>query len=74
MISRDQAWSVLAEFTQSDSLRKHARAVEASMRAYAVRYDEDVEAWGVAGMLHDFVEHFVDVVGFVVDGQGSQIS
>ena len=54
MISRDQAWSVLTEFTQSDSLRKHARAVEASMRAYAARYDENVEAWGVAGMLHDF--------------------
>jgi len=54
VISRDQAWSVLTEFTQSDSLRKHARAVEASMRAYAARYDEDVEAWGVAGMLHDF--------------------
>jgi putative nucleotidyltransferase with HDIG domain len=54
VISRDQAWSVLTEFTQSDSLRKHARAVEASMRAYAIRYDEDVEAWGVAGMLHDF--------------------
>jgi putative nucleotidyltransferase with HDIG domain len=54
VISRDQAWSVLTEFTQSDSLRKHARAVEASMRAYAGRYDEDVEAWGVAGMLHDF--------------------
>ena len=54
MISRDQAWSVLTEFTQSDSLRKHARAVEASMRAYAARYDQDVEAWGVAGMLHDF--------------------
>ena len=54
MISRDQAWSVLTEFTQSDSLRKHARAVEASMRAYAARYDEDVDAWGVAGMLHDF--------------------
>jgi len=54
VISRDQAWSVLTEFTQSDSLRKHARAVEASMRAYAARYDENVEAWGVAGMLHDF--------------------
>jgi putative nucleotidyltransferase with HDIG domain len=54
MISRDQAWSVLTEFTKSDSLRKHARAVEASMRAYAGRYDEDPESWGVAGMLHDF--------------------
>jgi putative nucleotidyltransferase with HDIG domain len=54
VISRDQAWSVLTEFTKSDSLRKHARAVEASMRAYAGRYDEDPEAWGIAGMLHDF--------------------
>ena len=54
MISRDRAWSVLTEFTKSDSLRKHARAVEASMRAYAGRYDEDPDAWGVVGMLHDF--------------------
>ena len=54
MISRDQAWSVLTEFTKSDSLRKHARAVEASMRAYAGRYGEDPDTWGVAGMLHDF--------------------
>ena len=48
------AWSILTEFTQSDSLRKHARAVEAAMRAYAGRYGEDEEAWGVAGVLHDF--------------------
>ena len=54
MIPRDHAWSILTEFTKSDSLRKHARAVEASMRAYAGRYGEDPEAWGVAGMLHDF--------------------
>ena len=42
MISRDTAWSILTEFTSGDGLRKHARAVEASMRAYAGRYDEDV--------------------------------
>ncbi len=54
MISRDHAWSVLTEFTKSDSLRKHARAVEASMRAYARRYGEDLDAWGGAGILHDF--------------------
>jgi putative nucleotidyltransferase with HDIG domain len=54
VIRRDDAWSILVEFTRSDSLRKHARAVEASMRAYALRYGEDPEVWGVAGMLHDF--------------------
>ena len=54
MIPREHAWSVLTEFTKSDSLRKHARAVEASMRAYARKYGEDPDAWGAAGMLHDF--------------------
>jgi putative nucleotidyltransferase with HDIG domain len=54
VISREAAWSILTEFTAGDSLRKHARAVEASMRAYAGRYGEDPETWGVAGMLHDF--------------------
>jgi putative nucleotidyltransferase with HDIG domain len=53
-LERAAAWSILTEFTRSDSLRKHARAVEAAMRAYALRYGEDPEAWGVAGMLHDF--------------------
>ena len=41
MIPREHAWSVLTEFTKSDSLRKHARAVEASMRAYAAKHGED---------------------------------
>ena len=54
MISRDSAWGVLTEFTRSDSLRKHALGVEAAMRACAARDDGDVEAWGIAGMLHDF--------------------
>jgi len=54
MIDREAAWAVLTEFTRSDSLRKHALAVEASMRAYAERYGEDAESWGMAGMLHDF--------------------
>jgi putative nucleotidyltransferase with HDIG domain len=53
-VDREAAWSLLTEFTRSDSLRKHARAVEASMRAYAARFDEDADVWGVAGMLHDF--------------------
>jgi putative nucleotidyltransferase with HDIG domain len=54
VITRAAAWSILTEFTKGESLRKHARAVEASMRAYAIRFGEDVEAWSVAGMLHDF--------------------
>ncbi len=54
MIDRARAWSILTEFTQSESLRKHGRAVEAVMCAYAGHYGEDAEAWGIAGMLHDF--------------------
>ena len=53
-MTRDDAWSLLTEFTKGDSLRKHARAVETSMRAYADRFGEDPERWGIAGMLHDF--------------------
>jgi putative nucleotidyltransferase with HDIG domain len=53
-VTRDVAWSILTEFTRGDGLRKHARAVEASMRAYAARFGEDAERWGIAGMLHDF--------------------
>ena len=53
-MDRGGAWVLLTEFTQSDSLRKHALAVEAAMRAYAARYEQDPETWGAAGMLHDF--------------------
>ena len=52
-ISRDDAWELFCEWTESDSLRKHALAVEASMRAYARRYDEDEERWAVTGLVHD---------------------
>lgn len=53
-MQRDVAWSILTEFTKGDGLRKHARAVEASMRAYAARYGADPDRWGIAGLLHDF--------------------
>jgi putative nucleotidyltransferase with HDIG domain len=52
-ISRDGAWELFCEWTESDSLRKHALGVEAAMRAYARRYDEDEELWAVTGLVHD---------------------
>jgi putative nucleotidyltransferase with HDIG domain len=51
--SRDEAWELFCEWTQSDSLRKHALGVEAAMRAYARELGEDEELWAVAGIVHD---------------------
>ena len=53
-MTRNDAWSLLTEFTQSESLRKHALAVEACLRAYARKFGEDEERWGVVGLIHDF--------------------
>ena len=52
--TRTEAWELLCEWTLSDSLRKHARAVEHAMHTYARKYGEDEETWGIVGMLHDF--------------------
>jgi putative nucleotidyltransferase with HDIG domain len=51
--TRDQAWALIDEWIESDSLRKHLLGVEACMRAYAAEWGEDEELWGVTGLLHD---------------------
>src|SRR3954469_12109932 len=53
-MNRQDAWGLLNEYTKSESLLKHALAVEASVRGYARTFGEDEEGWGVAALLHDF--------------------
>lgn len=53
-MTRDEAWTLLNEYTKSDSLIKHALAVEAAMGWYAAQMGENVETWRVVGLLHDF--------------------
>jgi putative nucleotidyltransferase with HDIG domain len=53
MPTREEAWQLVCEWTQSDSLRKHMLAVETAVRAYARRFDADEETWGIAGLVHD---------------------
>jgi putative nucleotidyltransferase with HDIG domain len=52
--TREQAWVTLTRYTKSESLLRHALAVEASVRHYARLYDEDEELWGSVALLHDF--------------------
>src|SRR5205807_10090872 len=57
LLNRESAWGLLCEYTQSESLRKHAQAVEACMRAYAKKFavpEEEAEKFGITGLLHDF--------------------
>jgi putative nucleotidyltransferase with HDIG domain len=53
-ITRDNAWALLTEYVQGESLRKHCLGVEASMREYARFFGEDEELWGFIGLIHDF--------------------
>jgi putative nucleotidyltransferase with HDIG domain len=53
-VSREQAWETLTRYTKSEALLRHGLAVEASVRAYARKFGEDEELWGVTALLHDF--------------------
>jgi predicted hydrolase (HD superfamily) len=54
MMTRDEALSVVREFVKNESLVRHMLCVEAAMRFYAAKFDEDVETWGLLGLIHDF--------------------
>lgn len=53
-MNREEAWALVTEWTESESLRHHMQAVEVAMRAYAEHFEQDVEKWGVTGLIHDF--------------------
>jgi predicted hydrolase (HD superfamily) len=53
-LSREEAWSLVTEYTQSESLRKHMLGVEAAVRGYARQFGEDEDDWGAVALLHDF--------------------
>ena len=66
MPDREDAWNLVCEYTENINLRRHMLSVEAAMRAYARRFDEDEDLWGLVGLVHDFdYEQHPDVA---VDG------
>jgi putative nucleotidyltransferase with HDIG domain len=75
--TREDAWALLNEWVTSPSLIRHCLAVETAMRAYAAKHDEDVEVWGLVGLIHDFdferhptLEEHPFVGAKVLDGLG----
>ncbi|HEX6324184.1 MAG TPA: HD domain-containing protein [Vicinamibacterales bacterium] len=54
MVNRSDAYNLMTEYTQSESLRKHMLAVEAAVRGYAREFGENEEEWGIVALLHDF--------------------
>jgi putative nucleotidyltransferase with HDIG domain len=72
--TRKEAWQLVCDYTGSESLRRHMVAVEAAMRAYAVRFGENADLWGVVGLLHDFdYERYPDVSPNGHPSQGAEI-
>ncbi len=68
-MNREQAWELLTEYTKNPNLIKHALAVEAAMRAYARKFGEDEEKWGIVGLIHDFdYERFSTVPEHTTEG------
>jgi putative nucleotidyltransferase with HDIG domain len=71
--TRAEALALMHEYTQSDSLRKHMLSVEAAMRAYATKFGEDPERWGLAGLIHDFdYERFPNAEHSPTEGHPAQ--
>lgn len=70
----EEAWLLVCEFTESESLRRHMLSCEAAMRAYAYRFGGNADLWGVVGLLHDFdYERFPDVSASGHPNRGAEI-
>jgi putative nucleotidyltransferase with HDIG domain len=69
LLTRERAWTLLTEYTKSESLLKHAMAVEAAVRGYARRFGEDENFWGITALLHDFdYERYPDLENHPIRG------